>query len=99
MQENPAEEKPEEEEKPEPVQEDLVKPKKSKTSKCGIATAVGCLGCCAFIIFGMLRNATVEVEADDYGVYDDGYYDDVNNQNDLDLSLLNDGQTAANLIE
>ena len=47
----------------------------------------------------MLRGATVEVEADDYGVYDDGYYDDVNNKNDLDLSLLNDGQTAANLIE
>ena len=96
MQENPAEEKPEEEEQPEPAQEDLVKPKK-KTSKCGIITAVGCLGCCAFIIFGMLRNSTIEVETDDYGVYDDGLYDDVNNQNDL--SLLNDGKTAANLIE
>ena len=58
MQENPAEEeKPEETEKPEPEPpaEDLVQPKK-KHSKCGIVTAVGCLGCCAFIIFGMLRN-------------------------------------------
>ena len=76
MQENPAEEKPEEEEKPEPepAQEELVKPKKS-VNKCGLVTAVSCLGCCALIIFGMLRNSTIEVD-EDYGVYDDKLYDD-----------------------